>query len=55
MHNHPNVQAPRRTGAFSLVPFMLFIGVAMASFWLATQWTAAHLGYQTRLGPGIFS
>jgi type IV secretion system protein VirD4 len=53
MHHHPNVQAPRRTGAFSLVPFMLFIGVAVASFWLATQWTAAHLGYQPRLGPGI--
>ena len=46
----PNIQAPRRTGAFSLVPFSLFILVTLGSFWVATQWVAAHLAYQPRLG-----
>ena len=46
----PNVQAPRRTGAFSLIPLSLFAVVTLLSFWIATQWTAAQLGYQPRLG-----
>src|ERR1700677_1336437 len=55
MRHHPNVQAPRRSGAFSLIPLLLFAGVTLVSFWLATQWVAANLGYQPRLGPGLFS
>jgi type IV secretion system protein VirD4 len=46
----PNVQAPRRTGAFSLIPLVVFVAVTMASFAVATQWVAAHLAYQPRLG-----
>jgi type IV secretion system protein VirD4 len=34
---------------------MLFAAVTMASFWVATQWTAGELAYQPRLGPAIFS
>lgn len=49
----PNVQAPRRTGAFSLIPLSLFVVVTVASFWIATQWTAARLAYQPRLGAGL--
>jgi len=49
MKYSPNVQAPRRTGAFSLIPLTLFVLVTLTSFWVATQWTAAHLGYQPRL------
>ena len=55
MRHHPNVQAPRRTGAFSLVPLVLFAGVTLASFWIATQWVAAELAYQSRLGPGLIA
>lgn len=55
MHHHPNVQAPRRIGAFSLVPLSLFGLVTILSFWVATQWSAARLGYQPRLGPWILS
>jgi type IV secretion system protein VirD4 len=55
MRHHPNVQAPRRTGAFTLVPLLLFIAVTVASFGVATQWAAAQLGYQSRLGAGLFS
>src|SRR5450631_1272631 len=55
MRHHPNVQAPRRTGAFTLVPLLLFVVVTVASFWVATQWTAACLAYQPRLGAGLFS
>jgi type IV secretion system protein VirD4 len=55
MRHHPNVQAPRRTGAFSLVPLLLFVAVTVASFWVATQWAAAELGFQPRLGAGLFS
>jgi type IV secretion system protein VirD4 len=55
MRHHPNVQAPRRTGAFTLVPLLLFVAVTVASFWVATQWAAANLAYQPRLGVGIFS
>lgn len=50
MQYRPNVQAPRRTGAFSLIPLILFATVTIASFWLATQWSATELGYQARLG-----
>jgi type IV secretion system protein VirD4 len=55
MRHHPNVQAPRRTGAFSLVPLLLFVAVTVTSFSVATQWTAAALGFQPRLGAGLFS
>ena len=55
MRHHPNVQAPRRTGAFTLVPLLLFVVVTVASFWVATQWAAANLAYQPRLGAGLFS
>ena len=55
MRHHPNVQAPRRTGAFSLVPLVLFAGVTLASFWIATQWVAAGLSYQSRLGPALWA
>lgn len=55
MRHLPNVQAPRRTGAFSLVPLLLFTTVTLISFWVATQWTAAHLAYQPQLGSGWFS
>jgi type IV secretion system protein VirD4 len=55
MRHHPNVQAPRRTGAFTLVPLLLFVVVTLASFWVATQWAAANLAYQPRLGAGLFS
>jgi type IV secretion system protein VirD4 len=55
MRHHPNVQAPRRTGAFSLIPLVLFAAVTITSFAVATQWTAAALAYQPRLGPGLLS
>ena len=55
MHHHPNVQAPRRIGAFSLTPLALFVTVTILSFWVATQWSAAKLGFQPRLGPGIYT
>ena len=55
MRHHPNVQVPRRTGAFTLVPLLLFVVVTLASFWVATQWAAANLAYQPRLGAGLFS
>jgi type IV secretion system protein VirD4 len=50
MKHSPNVQAPRRTGAFSLIPLALFLIVTVASFWIATEWAAGRLGYQPRLG-----
>jgi len=50
MHYPPNVQAPRRSGAFSLVPLALFVAVTLLSFWIATEWSAAKFGYQPRLG-----
>jgi type IV secretion system protein VirD4 len=46
----PNVQAPRRIGAFSLIPLALFAAVTLLGFWIATEWCAAKLGYQPRLG-----
>jgi type IV secretion system protein VirD4 len=46
-----NVQAPRRIGAFTFFPLLIFALVTLSSFDLATQWTAAQLGYQGRLGP----
>ena len=49
----PNVQAPRRTGAFSLIPLSLFAAVTVLSFWIATQWAASQLGFQPRLGAGV--
>lgn len=55
MRHLPNVQAPRRTGAFSLLPLLLFAGVTVFSFGVATQWTAARLAYQPQLGPGFLS
>src|ERR1700690_4352221 len=51
----PNIPAPRRTGAFTLIPALLFILVTLLSFCVATEWTAAHLGYQPRLGPAVLS
>ena len=53
MPHHPNVPAPRRIGAFSLIPMALFTAVSVLSFWVATQWCAATLGYQSQLGPGL--
>ena len=55
MKSPPNVQAPRRTGAFSLIPLSLFVAVTVVSFWIATQWAAARLAYQPRLGAGLLS
>jgi len=55
MRHHPNVQAPRRTGAFSLVPLLLFAAVTLASFWVATEWVAAELAYQPRLGRSLLA
>jgi type IV secretion system protein VirD4 len=49
----PNVQAPRRSGALTLIPLMLFVLLTLLSFAYATQWTAAALNYQPRLGAGI--
>jgi type IV secretion system protein VirD4 len=51
----PNVQAPRRTGAFSFIPLSLFALVTISSFWVATEWSAAQLGFQPRLGAGWLS
>jgi type IV secretion system protein VirD4 len=33
---------------------VIVCGVAVAGIWIATQWTAAHLGYQSRLGAAWF-
>jgi type IV secretion system protein VirD4 len=49
----PNIQAPRRSGALTLIPLMLFVLLTLVSFAYATQWTAAALNYQPRLGAGI--
>jgi type IV secretion system protein VirD4 len=51
----PNIPAPRRVGAFSLIPLLLFAAVVLASFWVATEWTAYRLGFQARLGQALFS
>jgi type IV secretion system protein VirD4 len=55
IQHRSNVQAPRRTGAFTFIPLALFALVSLASFWSATQWTAAQLGYQIRLGEALLS
>ncbi|NMY11184.1 conjugal transfer protein TraG [Pseudomonas veronii] len=33
---------------------LMVFGIVVAGTWAATQWTAAHLGYQLRLGPPWF-
>ncbi|SFK84553.1 conjugal transfer protein TraG [Rhodanobacter glycinis] len=35
-------------------PVLMVFGVVVAGIWGATQWTAAHLGYQLRLGSPWF-
>jgi type IV secretion system protein VirD4 len=35
-------------------PVLVVIGIVVAGTWAATQWTAAHLGYQLRLGAPWF-
>jgi len=35
-------------------PVLVVIGIVVAGTWVATQWTAAHLGYQLRLGAPWF-
>jgi type IV secretion system protein VirD4 len=35
-------------------PVLAVIGIVVAGTWAATQWTAAHLGYQLRLGAPWF-
>ena len=35
-------------------PVLAVIGIVVAGTWVATQWTAAHLGYQLRLGTPWF-
>jgi type IV secretion system protein VirD4 len=54
MTRHPNVAAPRRAGAFSLLPLALFALITLASFGTATQWVAQGLRYQPRLGACWF-
>jgi type IV secretion system protein VirD4 len=51
----PNIPAPRRSGAFSLIRVFLFILATLASIWIATQWTAAQLAYQAQLGEPLFA
>lgn len=51
----PNVSKPRFAGRFSLIPFVLFAGICIASFWIATQWAADMLAYQPQLGAPWFS
>jgi type IV secretion system protein VirD4 len=55
MKHPPNIQSPRRTGAFTLVPLALFVVVTLASFWIATQWMAAQLAYQPKLGKELMA
>ena len=55
MKHSANVQAPRRSGALTLIPLVLFVLITLASFQYATQWVAAVLRYQPQLGPGIAS
>ena len=52
---NPNVTKPRFAGRFSLIPFVLFAGICVASFWVATQWAAEMLAYQSQLGSPWFS
>jgi type IV secretion system protein VirD4 len=33
---------------------LVVISIVVAGTWAATQWTAAHLGYQLRLGAPCF-
>ncbi|HEX6956358.1 MAG TPA: IncP-type conjugal transfer protein TraG [Ferrovibrio sp.] len=37
-----------------LARIAVVVGIALAAMWLATQWAAAMLGYQPRLGPAWF-
>jgi len=55
MNNDPNVQAPRRVGAFTLGPFVLFVALLVLMFWGITQWEAHRLAYQAELGACWFS
>ena len=50
MKKDPNVQAPRRVGAFTLGPFVLFIALLLLMFGCITQWEAHRLAYQPELG-----
>lgn len=52
---NPNVTKPRFAGRFSLIPLVLFAGICIASFWVATQWAAEMLAYQPQLGPPWFT
>jgi len=55
MNNDPNVQAPRRVGAFTLKPFVLFVALLVLMFSGITQWEAHRLAYQGQLGACWFS
>lgn len=55
MKNDPNIQAPRRVGAFTLGPFVLFVALLVLMFWGITQWEAHRLGFQAELGACWFS
>src|SRR5450755_2225253 len=33
---------------------LIVMAIIVAGVWIATQWTAAHLGYQSRLGSAWF-
>ena len=50
MRYRPNVQAPRRTGAFTLIPLALFARGDAGLVLGGDAVVAAHLGYQPRLG-----
>ena len=54
MNYAPNIPAPRRTGAVTFVPLLLFVLATLVTFQCATQYAAASLGYQARLGAGLF-
>lgn len=50
MRHPPNIPTPRRSGAFTFIPLLLFSAVTILSFWIATEWSAAALGFQAPLG-----
>ena len=50
MKKDPNVQAPRRVGAFTLGPFILFLAILVFAFGCITQWEAHRLAFQPELG-----
>ncbi len=55
MRAHPNVPAPRSAGAFTLWNVLFLILMTLLSFWVATQWVAHALAYQSRLGTPWFT